>query len=283
MLMSWLVLGTGNRALCFEIEEAFGCGYGNLPDDAILDARMIAERGETLTFELEYSVDVRHQTGEDGIFRNQSMIPPFIAAIPLDSEGRKLPMSFEPGRTAKGGRGVAYATATLETKTAISTGVMLHSTYLFVALWEVGHANTIRVCRLFPFDRLYRGLSAMEEVERPVWVIRACREIGNMGTDLPVVCEGEGGGEQGFVNNLPKILIRFRDLPRGAHTLTVNYRTSGTDRLLDRNIMPFENDSESWALWFETTVSVENHSRIMVDLELNGKEVGRVSYSRPAR
>ncbi|MGA9379453.1 MAG: DUF1036 domain-containing protein [Phormidium sp.] len=124
-------------------------------------------------------------------------------------------------------------------------------------------------------------------LQSPVWSIQACSAIGNIEGNLPVTCVGEGGGKNGFWGRKPIILVRFRNLPLGTHSIRARYYaynrsqgrylwTRGRD---DQNIK-FTNQMENWAFWFPATARPgEGGVNFNVDIILDGAWRGSLRYS----
>jgi|GEM_PF-2464453 len=124
----------------------------------------------------------------------------------------------------------------------------------------------------------------------PVWSIQACSAIGNIQGNLPVTCVGEGGGKSGFWGRKPTILVRFRNLPRGNHTLYARYYAYNpsqgnylwTRGKHDQNLK-FTNQVENWAFWFPGTARPgEGGFAFNIDIILDGAWRGSIRYSGSA-
>jgi hypothetical protein len=126
-----------------------------------------------------------------------------------------------------------------------------------------------------------------ENLHPPVWSIQACNQIGNITGDLPVKCIGEGGGKNGFWGRRPEILVRFRGLPVGNHTLKTRYYAYDNSRFkwagnkYDQ-IMSFRNNQPNWAFWFSAVAEPGEinfgTTPYKVEIYLDGRWHGDVVY-----
>jgi hypothetical protein len=115
------------------------------------------------------------------------------------------------------------------------------------------------------------GLSETVSAESILYKGKACLEIGNIKGKGSVTCEGEGGhcyGKAGCrfeSGDTVQILLRFRNLALGKHTVTTNYGESH-----------FSNNSESWSYWFSIKNASNGYNDVKVNLD--GRYVGKVNF-----
>lgn len=118
--------------------------------------------------------------------------------------------------------------------------------------------------------------------------VQACSDIGHKDPNdkTPYSCIGEGGGSKnGFLNGDPEILVRFRGLTPGTHTLRKRYfKRQGNKKLvaIKEDTFSFTNQQKSWALYFPSDVKIGsdcNPCKLVVDLDNKSRGVVSFGYS----
>jgi hypothetical protein len=126
------------------------------------------------------------------------------------------------------------------------------------------------------------GFSKIECKQKPMMPrlieAKACLRVGN--TEMgPVTCEGEGGHNFGRTvktfcsDDSITILLRFRNLPTGKHTLRTEYYVynneednyNGEDKYDET--YSFSNNDESWDYWFQARARESGGWKVKVFLD----------------